>query len=70
MGLLKMPRGAMRLAVSALGLFQAPPSSARFLRGVNLAGAEFGEHMIPGQQGTHYTFNSEASYEYFASKGF
>jgi endoglucanase len=70
MGLLNMSRAAIRLAVSTLGLFLVPPSTAQFLRGVNLAGAEFGEHTIPGQQGTHYTFNSEASYEYFASKGF
>lgn len=38
-------------------------------RGVNLCGAEFGETVIPGDAGTHYTWNSEASYRYFASKG-
>lgn len=68
---LKTPGAAARLAVLALGLLLVPFSAtAQFLRGVNLAGAEFGEHTFPGVAGTHYTFNSEASYEYFGSKGF
>ena len=38
-------------------------------RGVNLCGAEFGETVLPGAAGTHYTWNSEATYQYFAAKG-
>jgi len=58
------------LAALVLGLLLVPLSAtAQFLRGVNLAGAEFGEHTILGEAGVHYTFNSEASYEYLASKG-
>ena len=37
-------------------------------RGVNLAGAEFGENTLPGVLGTHYTFNSEKSFQYFSAK--
>lgn len=39
------------------------------LRGVNLCGAEFGESVLPGIRGTHYTWNSEAPFRYFAAKG-
>lgn len=39
------------------------------LRGVSLCGAEFGETVIPGSAGTHYTWNSAATYRYFAEKG-
>jgi len=37
-------------------------------RGVNLAGAEFGETVFPGTLGKEYTFNSETSFRYFAAK--
>ncbi len=37
--------------------------------GVNLSGAEWGDQALPGQPGTHYTFHSERSYQYWASKG-
>ena len=37
-------------------------------RGVNLAGAEFGENTLPGVLGTQYTFNSEKSFQYFSAK--
>ena len=43
---------------------------AQYKRGVNLAGPEFGDDALPGKDGVNYTFNSEASYEYFAEKGF
>ena len=41
----------------------------QYLRGVNLAGAEFGEAKIPGTINTDYTYNSERSFQYFAAKG-
>jgi endoglucanase len=40
-----------------------------FARGVNLAGAEFGEKAIPGVLGTNFTYNSEDSFRYFAGLG-
>src|SRR4051794_32172863 len=43
-------------------------ASAQYRRGVNLAGAEFGAGTLPGSLGREYTFNSEASFRYFASK--
>ena len=41
---------------------------AQYSRGVNLAGAEFGENKIPGSLNTDYTYNSEASFRYFGDK--
>jgi endoglucanase len=38
-------------------------------RGVNINGADFGELNFPGVLGRDYTFNSLASYQYFASRG-
>jgi endoglucanase len=43
-------------------------SSGQYLRGVNLAGAEFGDTRIPGKINTDYTYNSERSFQYFAAK--
>src|SRR5215471_7161474 len=42
---------------------------APYRRGVNVCGAEFGETHLPGTQGRDYTFNSEATFRYFAEKG-
>lgn len=39
------------------------------LRGVNLAGAEFGATELPGIPGTHFTWNSRRSFSYFAARG-
>ena len=46
----------LALAVSCWG---------QYLRGVNLAGAEFGDTKIPGALNTDYTYNSERSFQYF-----
>ena len=35
---------------------------------MNVAGAEFGQSSFPGTLGTHYTFNSENTFRYFADK--
>ena len=40
-----------------------------FARGVNLCGAEFGQDTFPGVLGTHFTYNSEASFRHFADAG-
>ena len=39
------------------------------LRGVNIAGAEFGEGTLPGELDRHYTFNSEPTFAYFPEQG-
>lgn len=38
--------------------------------GINLAGAEFGENHLPGVVNRDYTWCSEATFRYFASRGF
>ncbi len=43
-------------------------AQAQYLRGVNLSGAEFGQTNLPGVFNTDYTYNSEASFRYFAAK--
>jgi endoglucanase len=40
----------------------------QYSRGINLAGAEFGENNLPGALGRDYTFNSETTYRYFGAK--
>ncbi len=45
------------------------PLPGRYVRGVNLCGAEFGRGALPGEFGRDYTYNSEASFRYFAAKG-
>jgi endoglucanase len=42
---------------------------APYFRGVNLAGAEFGEDRLPGAYGRDYTYNGENTFRYFCSKG-
>jgi len=55
-------RGAVLLVVmSGIALGQ-------YSRGINLAGAEFGENNLPGTLGRDYTFNSETTYQYFGAK--
>jgi endoglucanase len=40
----------------------------QYLRGVNISGAEFGRPHIPGEFQTHYTYNSVATFRYFATR--
>jgi endoglucanase len=44
-------------------------SHAAYMRGVNLAGAEFGANTLPGTIGQSHTYNSQASFTYFGNKG-
>jgi endoglucanase len=37
--------------------------------GVNLAGAEFGDHTLPGNYNQHYTYPTKAEVDYFTGKG-
>ncbi|HEY6392636.1 MAG TPA: cellulase family glycosylhydrolase [Bryobacteraceae bacterium] len=49
-------------------LFMTASSFGQYSRGINLAGAEFGENNLPGTFGRDYTFNSETTYRYFGAK--
>src|SRR5688572_7739730 len=42
---------------------------AAYMRGVNMAGAEFGAGTLPGTIGQSHTYNSQASFTYFGNKG-
>ncbi|MFL5729164.1 MAG: cellulase family glycosylhydrolase [Cytophagaceae bacterium] len=52
-----------------LVLFLTTQSQSQSLYGVNLAGAEFGETVLPGTYGTHYIYPSPASLDYYKGKG-
>ena len=52
------------IAVLAFGFSAAPAAQ----RGVNMAGADFAGHKIPGIHGTDYGFNSAPSYQYLGGK--
>jgi endoglucanase len=41
---------------------------AQYFRGVNISGAEFGQSHIPGVFNTDYTYNSEPTFRYFATR--
>ncbi len=58
---------AFALTLSALAAHAAP--APLDYRGVSLAGAEFGEHEIPGVYGKQYVYPSVASSAYFQAKG-
>ncbi len=45
-----------------------PAAFGQFRRGVNVAGAEFGQTNIPGTFNKDYTFNSENTFRYFGEK--
>src|SRR5574340_640504 len=60
------PWAMLRLVAAAFAFVLYAP--AQFLRGVNVAGAEFAENRIPGVINTDFTYNSEATFRYFASK--
>ena len=60
-------------ATLALGLLLAlhcvaPDLYSQYLRGLTLAGPEFNEKQLPGRDGHDYTFNSERSFEFFATR--
>lgn len=45
------------------------PAASRLVRGVNLAGAEFGADNLPGVENRDFVFNSDATFQYFSQKG-
>ncbi len=55
-------------AVTLMALTLPVLSFGQYFRGVNLAGAEFGETVIPGSIGSTHTYNSERSFQYFAAR--
>src|SRR5258708_36601732 len=58
----------MKATSTFLFLLMTASSFGQYSRGINLAGAEFGDDHLPGIFGTHYTFNSETTYRYFGAK--
>src|SRR6266852_137896 len=58
----------MKPFATVLCMLMASSSFGQYSRGVNLAGAEFGENNLPGTLGRDYTFNGETSYRYFGAK--
>ncbi len=69
-----MRRGAARLWVASfvcLGIMGLPDSSEGQLRytGVNLAGAEFGQNVLPGVYNTNYIYPTTSEVNYFIAKG-
>jgi endoglucanase len=53
----------------ALLLWSPLPLSAQVFTGVNLAGAEFGETVLPGSYGTHYIYPTPAEIDYYLGRG-
>src|SRR6267142_5647869 len=58
----------MKSAATLLFLLITAPLFGQYSRGINLAGAEFGENNLPGTLGRDYTFNNEPTYRYFGAK--
>lgn len=54
---------------SALLTPARPPAANRLVRGVNLAGAEFGADNLPGVENRDFVFNSDATFQYFSQQG-
>src|SRR6266513_1417081 len=65
-----MSRGNSRKPVFFVmaALVLTPRAGAQFFRGVNIAGAEFGMSRLPGTYNTDYTYNSEPTFRYFATR--
>ncbi len=61
-------RGALRIGGLALALILPLEASAACMRGVNFAGAEFGDP--PGVYGKDYIYPGDETIAYFAGKGF
>lgn len=62
------------VVVTAVGIatIRTPDDGAaaqNVLRGVNLAGAEFGPHKLPGTYGIDYTYPSASQLDYYQAKG-
>ena len=51
------------------GTPDSPALPAQRLLGVNLAGADFGETVLPGTFGVNYTYPTEAEIDHFLSRG-
>src|SRR5689334_15112374 len=64
---LEDPRETVSAALGGVGSMPEEPVPVRF-RGVNLSGAEFGS-LVPGSEGTDYTWPTTDEVDYFISKG-
>jgi endoglucanase len=58
-----------RVAASATLTVPAPVTSTGYLRGVSLAGAEFGASQLPGTFGSDYTYPTAQELDYYRGKG-
>src|SRR5258708_228164 len=58
----------MKATSTFLFLLMTASSFGQYSRGINLAGAEFGDDHLPGVFGTHSAVNSETTYRYFGAK--
>src|SRR3954469_11250313 len=56
-------------AASGLVALLAPKCASLTYTGVNLAGADFGETVLPGTYNTNYTYPTTAELDYFLNKG-
>ena len=52
-----------------MGVFTSPSQAQSRLFGVNLAGADFGEHNLPGQYNRDYTYPTRAEVDHFTALG-
>jgi endoglucanase len=67
---LKICRPALALLTAFLSTFTvATQCHALSYTGVSLAGADFGETVLPGTYGSNYTYPTTAEVDYFLSKG-
>lgn len=57
------------VALLLVGLYAPLVRAQAALTGVNLAGADFGEHALPGVYGQHYTYPTSAEIDYFTQLG-
>lgn len=60
---------ALVLIVMLSVSFTSVYASITYSRGVNMAGPEFNSGTLPGVPETNFTWNNDASYNYFAGKG-
>jgi endoglucanase len=71
-----VPLSAITIIIRLFPIFSPPPPEIEPLRGVYICGPEFGNRTATfsnenrGKAGIDFTFNSEKTFGYFASKGF
>jgi endoglucanase len=64
-----MIRPAFLLVVALLVCLAGAADAKTKHAGVNLAGAEFGEGVLPGTHGRHYVYPSKSEVDHFLARG-